>query len=263
MAYNAPITDFRFILYNVLGADRLHELEPYSEATPDLINAILEEGGRFMKEVMEPTNIPGDREGCQFNPEDASVTTPTGFRQAYKQFAEGGWTALDAPTEYGGQGLPHILKFIVDEMICATNLSLGMYPGLTHGAISALYEHGSEHLKNTYLKKLVSGEWTGTMCLLTEPQCGTDLGLIRSKAEPDANDSYRVSGTKIWITGVNTTSPTTSSIWCWPSSRTHQRAPRASRSSWSPSSSRRPVSATASSVAALSTRWASRAHQPA
>jgi alkylation response protein AidB-like acyl-CoA dehydrogenase len=200
MAYNAPITDFRFILYNVLGADRLHELEPYSEATPDLINAILEEGGRFMKEVMEPTNIPGDREGCQFNPEDASVTTPTGFRQAYKQFAEGGWTALDAPTEYGGQGLPHILKFIVDEMICATNLSLGMYPGLTHGAISALYEHGSEHLKNTYLKKLVSGEWTGTMCL-TEPQCGTDLGLIRSKAEPDANDSYRVSGTKIWITG--------------------------------------------------------------
>ena len=149
---------------------------------------------------MEPTNVPGDREGCRFNPDDASVTTPTGFRDAYRQFAEGGWTALDAPVEYGGQGLPHILKFIVDEMVCATNLSLGMYPGLTHGAISALYEHGSDELKDTYLEKLISGEWTGTMCL-TEPQCGTDLGLIRSKAEPDADGSYRVSGTKIWITG--------------------------------------------------------------
>ncbi|XOZ32229.1 acyl-CoA dehydrogenase C-terminal domain-containing protein [Halomonadaceae bacterium KBTZ08] len=200
MAYNAPITDYRFILYNVLGADRLCELEPYSEATPDLINAILEEGGRFMRDIMEPTNVPGDQEGCHFNPDDASVTTPTGFKEAYRQFSEGGWTSLDAPVEYGGQGLPHILKFIVDEMVCATNLSLGMYPGLTHGAISALYEHGSQALKDTYLEKLISGEWTGTMCL-TEPQCGTDLGLIRTKAQPDADGSYRVSGTKIWITG--------------------------------------------------------------
>ncbi len=200
MAYEAPVTDYRFILYNVLGADRLCELEPYSEATPDLINAILEEGGRFMREVMEPTNVPGDREGCRFNPDDASVTTPTGFREAYRQFSEGGWTSLDAPVEYGGQGLPHILKFIVDEMVCATNLSLGMYPGLTHGAISALHEHGSQALKDTYLEKLISGEWTGTMCL-TEPQCGTDLGLIRTRAQPDADGSYRLSGTKIWITG--------------------------------------------------------------
>lgn len=200
MAYNAPLNDYRFILSNVLGADRLHELEPYEEATPDLINAILEEGGRFMREVMEPTNIPGDRQECQFHTEDASVTTPEGFKEAYKQFAEGGWTSLDAPTEYGGQGLPHILKFIVDEMVCSTNLSLGMYPGLTHGAISALHEHGSQYLKDTYLEKLISGEWTGTMCL-TEPQCGTDLGLIRSKAKPDGDGAYTLSGTKIWITG--------------------------------------------------------------
>ncbi|MGM0450453.1 MAG: acyl-CoA dehydrogenase C-terminal domain-containing protein [Pseudomonadota bacterium] len=200
MAYDAPVNDYRFILYNVLGADRLCELDTYSEATPDLINAILEEGGRFMRDIMEPTNVPGDREGCQFNPGDASVTTPTGFREAYRQFSEGGWTSLDAPVEYGGQGLPHILKFIVDEMVCATNLSLGMYPGLTHGAISALHEHGSQALKDTYLEKLISGEWTGTMCL-TEPQCGTDLGLIRTKAQPDADGSYRLSGTKIWITG--------------------------------------------------------------
>ncbi|PAU82308.1 acyl-CoA dehydrogenase [Halovibrio salipaludis] len=200
MAYDAPVTDYRFLLYNVLGADRLCELEPYTEATPDLINAILEEGGRFMRDIMEPTNVPGDREGCQFNPEDASVTTPSGFQEAYRQFSEGGWTSLDAPVEYGGQGLPHILKFIVDEMVCATNLSLGMYPGLTHGAISTLHEHGSRELKDTYLEKLISGEWTGTMCL-TEPQCGTDLGLIRTKAQPDADGSYRISGTKIWITG--------------------------------------------------------------
>ncbi|TVP53914.1 MAG: acyl-CoA dehydrogenase [Halomonadaceae bacterium] len=200
MPYNAPVTDLRFVLFNVLGVDRLHELDAYSEATPDLIEAILDEAGRFMRDVMEPTNAPGDREQCQYNPKDYSVTTPKGFKEAYKQFAEAGWTSLDAPTQYGGQGLPHVLKFVVDEMVCSTNLSLGMYPGLTHGAISALYEHGSDELKDTYLEKLISGEWTGTMCL-TEPQCGTDLGLIRSKAEPNGDGSYKLNGTKIWITG--------------------------------------------------------------
>jgi len=200
MTYHAPLNDLRFVLFNVLGADKLHELESYSEATPDLINAILEEGGRVMRDVIEPTNAVGDREECQYDPKDFSVKTPTGFKEAYKQFAEGGWTSLDAPVEYGGQGLPHVLKFVVDEMVCSTNLSLGMYPGLTHGAISALYEHGSDELKNTYLEKLISGEWTGTMCL-TEPQCGTDLGLIRTKAEPTADGAYTLNGTKIWITG--------------------------------------------------------------
>ncbi|MDX1589065.1 MAG: acyl-CoA dehydrogenase C-terminal domain-containing protein [Oleiphilaceae bacterium] len=200
MPYNAPVNDLRFVLFNVLGADRLHELESYSEATPDLIDAILEEAGRFMRDVIEPTNAPGDREECQYNPSDFSVKTPTGFKEAYKQFAEAGWTSLDAPVEYGGQGLPHVLKFVVDEMVCSTNLSLGMYPGLTHGAISALHEHGSDELKDTYLEKLISGEWTGTMCL-TEPQCGTDLGLIRTKAEPNGDGTYKLNGTKIWITG--------------------------------------------------------------
>ncbi|PAV25436.1 acyl-CoA dehydrogenase [Tamilnaduibacter salinus] len=200
MSYQAPLNDIRFLLNDVLGVNQLHELPNYSEATPDLIDAILEEAGRVAAEVIQPTNRPGDTEGCQFHPETASVTTPTGFKEAYRQFVEGGWTALDAPVAYGGQGLPHTLKFVVDEMMCSSNLSLGMYPGLTHGAISALHEHGSDALKDTYLEKLISGEWTGTMCL-TEPQCGTDLGLIRTKATPADDGSYRIEGTKIWITG--------------------------------------------------------------
>ena len=200
MKYQAPLNDIRFLLNDVLGLDSLHELEKYADATPDLVDAVIEEAARVAAEVIQPTNAPGDREGCHYNPQTHEVTTPESFRQAYRQFVEGGWTALDAPLEYGGQGLPHTLKFIVDEMVCSTNLSLGMYPGLTHGAISAVYQHGSDELKSTYLEKLISGEWTGTMCL-TEPQCGTDLGLIRTKATPNDDGSYAIEGTKIWITG--------------------------------------------------------------
>ena len=200
MQYQAPANDLRFLLFDVLGADRLHELEKYADATPDLMSAVIDEAGKLASEVLQPTNQPGDREGCSYHPETRSVTTPKGFKEAYRTFVEGGWTALDAPLEFGGQGLPHTLKFVVDEMVCSTNLSLGMYPGLTHGAISALYAHGSEPLKQTYLEKLISGQWTGTMCL-TEPQCGTDLGLIRTRATPDDDGSYRLEGTKIWITG--------------------------------------------------------------
>jgi alkylation response protein AidB-like acyl-CoA dehydrogenase len=200
MQYQAPVNDIKFILFDVLGADKLHELEKYSDATPDIIAAVIEEAGKLAAEVLQPVNKIGDEQGCQYDPQTHEVTTPDGFRDAYKQFAEAGWASLDAPTEYGGQGLPHTLKFIVDEMVCSSNLSLGMYAGLTHGAISALYAHGSDALKETYLAKLVSGEWTGTMCL-TESQCGTDLGLIRTRATPRDDGSYSLEGTKIWISG--------------------------------------------------------------
>lgn len=200
MQYQAPANDLRFLLFDVLGVDKLHELERYADATPDLISAVIEEAGRVAAEVIQPTNQTGDRQGCHYDPETRSVTTPDGFREAYRTFVEGGWTALDAPVEFGGQGLPHTLKFVVDEMVCSTNLSLGMYPGLTHGAISALHAHGSDELKQTYLEQLISGEWSGTMCL-TEPQCGTDLGMIRTRARPNDDGSYQLDGTKIWITG--------------------------------------------------------------
>jgi alkylation response protein AidB-like acyl-CoA dehydrogenase len=200
MQYKAPINDIKFILFDVLGADKLHELDKYSEATPDIISAVIEEAGKLATEVLQPVNKIGDVQGCQYDPQTHNVTTPEGFKEAYKQFTEAGWASLDSPTEFGGQGLPHTLKFIVDEMVCSSNLSLGMYSGLTHGAISALYAHGSDELKDTYLAKLISGEWTGTMCL-TEPQCGTDLGLTRTRATPLADNSYSIKGTKIWISG--------------------------------------------------------------
>jgi alkylation response protein AidB-like acyl-CoA dehydrogenase len=200
MQYQAPIQDIRFLLYDVLGIDKLQEFEHYREATPDVILAILEEMGKFATGVIQPTNKIGDEQGCHYDPKTHAVSTPDGFKEAYKQFAEAGWTGLDAPTDFGGQGLPHVLKFIIDEMVCSTNLSFGMYPGLTHGAISALHSHGAPELQATYLHKLISGEWTGTMCL-TEPQCGTDLGMIRTRSTPADDGTYRIEGTKIWITG--------------------------------------------------------------
>lgn len=200
MQYRSPRNDIRFLLFDVFGVDQLQHTEKYAEATPDLFDAVIEEMGKFASEVIHPTNKSGDEQGCHYDPETHDVTTPDGFRDAYRMFAEAGWTAIDAPVEFGGQGLPHILKFVVDEMVCSSNLSLGMYPGLSHGAISALHTHGSEELRQTYLYKLISGDWTGTMCL-TEPQCGTDLGLIRTRATPNDDGTYSIAGTKIWITG--------------------------------------------------------------
>ena len=200
MQYQLPINDLKFLLFDVLGVDGLADLGKYAEVSPDIIVAVLEEMGRFAADVIQPTNHNGDQQGCSYDTESHAVTTPDGFRDAYRQFAAGGWTALDAPTDFGGQGLPHVLKFIVDEIICSTNLSFGMYPGLTHGAISALHAHGSQELQDTYLHKLISGEWTGTMCL-TEPQCGTDLGMIRTRATENGDGTFSIEGTKIWITG--------------------------------------------------------------
>ena len=203
--YNAPLENMNFVLFDVLNAGQLAELPRFEDATEDMFKAVMDEAAKLAERVMLPVNATGDKEGCQFNPEDFSVKTPNGFKEAYQQYREGGWSGLSASPDFGGQGLPHLLKMIVDEMVCSTNLSLGMYPGLSHGAIDCLTQHGSEYLQSIYLPKLVSGEWTGTMCL-TEPQCGTDLGLMSTKAEPSVDshyegETYKISGTKVWITG--------------------------------------------------------------
>ncbi|MCJ8169567.1 acyl-CoA dehydrogenase C-terminal domain-containing protein [Atopomonas sediminilitoris] len=200
-SYTAPLRDMQFVFDEVLDAyATLQTLPSQREFGHDLGGAILEEAAKLAANVLAPVNGPGDKQGCQYDPATHSVTTPDGFKQAYQQFAQGGWTALACSPDFGGQGLPHVLNMMVEEMVCSANLSLGMYPGLTHGAINALTAHGTPEQQQAYLPKLISGEWTGTMCL-TEPQCGTDLGLIRTRAVPQADGSYAISGTKIWITG--------------------------------------------------------------
>jgi alkylation response protein AidB-like acyl-CoA dehydrogenase len=198
--YTAPLNDMNFVLFDVLQAQDLSKCPGFEDANEEMIRAVLDEAAKMAENVFQPINQSGDIEGCHYDPETKAVTTPKGFKEAYKTFAQGGWSGLSASPEFGGQGLPHLLKIVVDEMACSTNLSMGMYPGLSHGAIDALTLHASDELKNKYLPNLISGEWTGTMCL-TEPQCGTDLGLIRTKAEPQADGSYNITGTKIWITG--------------------------------------------------------------
>ncbi|MEM7483486.1 MAG: acyl-CoA dehydrogenase C-terminal domain-containing protein [Acidobacteriota bacterium] len=194
--YTAPERDMKFVLHELLEVEKLAALPGYEEATADTIDAIIEEAGKVAEEVLFPLNQPGDREGCVF--ENGVVRTPEGFKDAYDQFTEAGWSALSADPAYGGQGLPKAVRLLVDEMVCSANLSFGMYPGLTMGAYNAIIKHGTDEQKDTYLPKMVEGRWSGTMCL-TEPQCGTDLGLIRTKAEPADDGSYAISGTKIFI----------------------------------------------------------------
>ncbi len=195
--YKAPLRDIRFVMDEILDFPAHYaQLPNGEEASPEIIGAILEEGAKFAEEVLTPLNQSGDTEGCQYN--DGEVTTPKGFKEAYKQFVEGGWPSMTQDPNYGGQGLPQSLGMVLNEMICSSNLSWGMYPGLSHGAMDALQHHGTEEQKQTYLSKMIEGSWTGTMCL-TEPHCGTDLGLIRTKAEPQADGSFSISGTKIFI----------------------------------------------------------------
>ena len=194
--YEAPIEDFKFVLHELLQIERYSNLPGFEEATPDLVDAILEEGGKFMSEVVAPLNQVGDSEGCTWN--DGEVTTPTGFKEAYKAYCEAGWGGLTADPDYGGQGLPHVIGFAFNEMGSAANQSFSMYPGLSHGAYEAILAHGTEEQKQTYLPKIIEGTWTGTMNL-TEPHCGTDLGLMRTKAEPQDDGSYHITGTKIFI----------------------------------------------------------------
>jgi alkylation response protein AidB-like acyl-CoA dehydrogenase len=194
--YKAPLDNMRFVLKDVLNAGQLSDLPGYEQATPDLMDSILEEGAKICEEVLFPLNQSGDEEGCLFD--NGKVKTPSGFIEAYKTYTEGGWTALSAHPDFGGMGMPHLWNFVFMEMVCSANMSFGMYPGLSEGAYRALLHHGSDNLKQAYLPKMVTGEWSGTMCL-TEPHCGTDLGLIRTKAIPNNDGSYAITGTKIFI----------------------------------------------------------------
>jgi alkylation response protein AidB-like acyl-CoA dehydrogenase len=195
--YKAPLRDYRFVLRELFDVGELAQLPGYADATPDVFEAVLEEGAKIAEEVLFPLNRSGDEEGCTF--ENGVVRTPKGFKEAYDLFRQGGWTAVAGDPAYGGQGLPHTLQFFVEEMVSSANMSFGMYPGLSNGAYSAIYRHGSATQKATFLPHLVDGSWSGTMCL-TEPQCGTDLGQIRTRAEPTAKDGvYKITGTKIFI----------------------------------------------------------------
>jgi acyl-CoA dehydrogenase len=195
--YKAPVEDVTFLFNDVFQIDRYDNLPGFSDASSDVREAILGEAAKLAEEVLQPLNRVGDLEGCKHNA-DGSVTTPKGFKDAFKQVAEGGWLGLSAPTEFGGQGLPVTLSQMVTEFQCSANMAFSMYGGLTMGATAALLVHGSAEQKKTYVPKMIAGEWTGTMNL-TEPQCGTDLGLLRTKAVRQADGSFQITGTKIFI----------------------------------------------------------------
>ena len=195
--YKAPVDDALFLLNDVFNYERYGNLPGFSDATPDVVKAILEEGSKFAEEVLQPLNQVGDRQGCK-RADDGSVTTPEGFKAAYDQMAQAGWIGLIASPDYGGQGLPYTLGVILNEFVSSANMAFGMYPGLSNGAYAALDKHGSDDQKSLYLPRLASGEWSGTMNL-TEPHCGTDLGMIRTKAVPQGDGSYKITGTKIFI----------------------------------------------------------------
>ena len=197
--YTAPLRDMQFVLHELLNvSDELKQLPKYAEIDAETINQVLEEGGKFTSEVLFPLNHSGDREGCTLDPATHEVTPPKGFKEAYDQYVGAGWPSLSADPEFGGQGLPTVLQTSFLEMLNSANQAWTMYPGLSHGAYECLHKHGTEEQKSLYLPKLVSGEWTGTMCL-TEAHCGTDLGLLRTKAEPQADGSYKLTGSKIFI----------------------------------------------------------------
>ncbi|MBS0467323.1 MAG: acyl-CoA dehydrogenase C-terminal domain-containing protein [Proteobacteria bacterium] len=197
--YNPPLRDMQFVLHEVFNVGAEFKAMPrHADVDVDTINAILEEAGKFAAEVTFPLNISGDTEGCHLDQQTHEVSTPKGFKEAYAKYVEGGWAALSCAPEFGGQGLPHVMNQCLYEMLNSANQAWTMYPGLSHGAYEALLAHGTDAQKQTYLPKLVSGEWTGTMCL-TEPHCGTDLGLLRTKAEPQADGTYQITGNKIFI----------------------------------------------------------------
>lgn len=195
--YKAPIRDIKFVMNELLDMPAHYQTLPSAEmTTPDMVDAIIQEGAKFCEQVLSPLNAVGDKEGCTWS--ETGVTTPKGFKEAYKQYVDGGWPSMTAPEAVGGQGLPESLGLVMSEMVGTSNWAWGMYPGLSHGAVNTMILHGSDEQKENYLPKLVSGEWTGTMCL-TEPHCGSDLGTLRTKAEPNADGSYSISGTKIFI----------------------------------------------------------------
>lgn len=196
-SYKAPIRDMQFLLHEVLGFEDLQSYEAFSEVDRDLADAVLEQSAKFAEEVLTPLNAVGDHEGCTRH-DDGSVTTPTGFKDAFKQMTENGWTGLSLDPEFGGQGMPGMLGIAASEMWTSSNMAFAMYPGLTGGAIKAIMSSGTPEQKQTYLPKMIAGDWTGTMNL-TEPHCGTDLGLLKTKAVPNGDGTYKISGQKIFI----------------------------------------------------------------
>ena len=194
--YNAPLRDMRFVMDELLDMTGSYAAYGLEDATPDLVSAILEEGAKFTNQVLSPLNRTGDEEGCHID--NGVVTTPKGFKEAYQAYCENGWGSMTASPEYGGQGLPSSLGLIIAEMVASANYSFSMYPGLSHGCAAAIAAHGTTEQKDLYLNKLTPGTWTGTMCL-TEPHCGTDLGLVKTRAVPQADGTYKVTGTKIFI----------------------------------------------------------------
>ncbi|MDF2119988.1 acyl-CoA dehydrogenase C-terminal domain-containing protein [Roseiarcaceae bacterium H3SJ34-1] len=196
-SYQAPVADALFLLNDVLHWDRYNNLPGFSDASPDVVEAVLGEAAKISEEILQPINLSGDHEGCVRNA-DGSVTTPKGFKEAFKAYAEGGWIGLATNPEYGGQGLPYTLATLVNEFSASANMAFTMYPGLTQSAIAAIDKHASTNLKQIYLPKMIAGTWAGTMNL-TEPHCGTDLGLLKTKAVPQADGSYAITGQKIFI----------------------------------------------------------------
>jgi len=194
--YNAPTEDAKFILHDVLRIHERSDIEGYADLTDDMTGAIFEEAGKIATEVLLPINETGDKQGCVL--ENGVVRTPDGYKEAYAAQCEGGWPGIDCNPEYGGQGMPYIVNAVTGEFASSCAMAFSMYAGLTHGAIKAIEGFGTDEQKNTYLPKMISGSWTGTMNL-TEPHCGTDLGLLRSKAEPNGDGSFKVSGQKIFI----------------------------------------------------------------
>ncbi|GGI53701.1 acyl-CoA dehydrogenase C-terminal domain-containing protein [Oxalicibacterium solurbis] len=197
--YTAPLRDMQFVLHELLNvSEELKQLPKYADIDADTVNQVLEEGAKFTSEILFPLNHIGDREGCKLDTATHEVTPPTGFKDAYDQYVSAGWPSLSADPEFGGQGLPTVVQTVFLEMLNSANQAWTMYPGLSHGAYECLLKHGTDEQKTLYLPKLVSGEWTGTMCL-TEAHCGTDLGLLRTKAEPQPDGSYKLTGSKIFI----------------------------------------------------------------
>ncbi len=197
--YKAPTRDFQFLFREVLQADQaLASMSGFDDVNNEMVDMVIEEGAKFCEQVLHPLNLSGDKEGCTFD--NGAVRTPTGFKQAYQSYTELGWSSLSLSPEYGGQGLPETLNFIVEEMACSSNTALSLYSVLTRGAVNLLMAHASDELKSQYLEKMVAGLWTGTMCL-TESHAGTDLGMVKTKAVPQKEGTYAISGTKIFITG--------------------------------------------------------------
>ena len=196
-SYRAPTDDVSFLLNDVFGIEKYGNLPGFSDLSPDMLEAILSEGAKLCEEVLAPVNLSGDKEGCTRHA-DGRVSTPKGFKEAYDAYTQGGWVGLSGDPEYGGQGLPYTVGAIINEFASSANMAFSMYPGLTMGAIAAIHTHASDEIKRTYLPKMIEGPWSGTMNL-TEPHCGTDLGLIKTKAAPVGDGSYKISGTKIFI----------------------------------------------------------------